>query len=586
LEYLEGGSLDKYVSDRSCGLDWHTCYAIIRGVCEGLNYLHNGSKDPIFHLDLKPANILLNKEMMPKIGDFGLSRLCPSAKTCTTIKIMGTPGYMPPEYIERCQITSKFDIFSLGVIIIQIMAGRKGYFELADMTSQEFIKLVHEKWLKRLHTAASSHTSHEVKRCIEIALKCVEVDRVKRPTIAEVVDELNKIDTSNASPPGQVTNLQNKQDFKYVRSEERRRSNVKHKVRAMWWWRLLPLLWVVGWSFASLWIFFFMNSQAVEKRRELLISMCDERARLLQDQFNVSRRHMHALAVLVSTFHYSKSPSVMDQMTFAKYAERTELPLMSGLAYAVRVKHAEREQFELQQGWRIKRMCSSKNCLPGPGDTATMEISEEYAPVIFAQDSFKNVISFDMLSGIDDSENILRATESGKGVLTAPFKLGVLNNRFGVILTYTLYKYDLPATARTQERSQAAVGYLGGIFGIEAHIDKVLQQLVADKKSIMVSVYDTTRPEPIRMHGSNDTGSSCIACISHSSTLNFGDPSRRHEMHCRFTQGSPWPWPAITSSFGTLVTVLLFGYKFNAVVNHNLKVENGLQNMVGIKKRA
>ncbi|XP_047079183.1 cysteine-rich receptor-like protein kinase 44 [Lolium rigidum] len=203
LEYLEGGSLDKYVSDGSCGLDWQTCYVIIRGVSEGLNYLHNGSKDPIFHLDLKPANVLLNKGMMPKIGDFGLSRFCPSGKTCTTIKIIGTPGYMPPEYIERCQITSKFDIFSLGVIIIQIMAGREGYFKLVDMTSQEFIKLVHENWLKRLGTAVSSHTSHEVKRCIEIALTCVDVDRVKRPTIAEVVDELNKIDTSDGSPPGQ-----------------------------------------------------------------------------------------------------------------------------------------------------------------------------------------------------------------------------------------------------------------------------------------------------------------------------------------------------------------------------------------------
>jgi pyruvate dehydrogenase phosphatase len=63
---------------------------------------------------------------------------------------------------------------------------------------------VHENWLKRLDTAVSSHTSHEVKRCIEIALQCVEVDRVKRPTIAEVVDELNKIDTSDGSPPGQV----------------------------------------------------------------------------------------------------------------------------------------------------------------------------------------------------------------------------------------------------------------------------------------------------------------------------------------------------------------------------------------------
>jgi histidine kinase 2/3/4 (cytokinin receptor) len=87
-------------------------------------------------------------------------------------------------------------------------------------------------------------------------------------------------------------------------------------------------------------------------------------------------------------------------MTFAKYAERTELPLTSGMAYAVRVTHAEREQFERQQGWSIKRMYSSKKFSQGSGDVATMDISEEYAPVIFAQDAYKNVISFDMLSGI------------------------------------------------------------------------------------------------------------------------------------------------------------------------------------------
>ncbi|KAM0843060.1 hypothetical protein ACQ4PT_057952 [Festuca glaucescens] len=501
LEYLEGGSLDNYVSDGSCGLDWHTCYAIIRGVCEGLNYLHNGSKDPIFHLDLKPANILLNKVMMPKIGDFGLSRLCPSAKTCTAIKIIGTPGYMPPEYIERCQITSKFDIFSLGVIIIQIMAGREGYFKLADITSQEFIKLVHENWLKRLHATVSSHTSHEVKRCIEIALKCVEFNRV------------------------------------------------------------------------------------VQKHRDLLVSMCDERARLLQDQFDVSMRHVHALAILISTFHHSKSPSTMDQTTFAKYVESMELSLMTGLVYAVRVTHAQREQFEHQQGWNIKK-CSYKNSSLGPGDRTTMEISElaeEYAPVIFAHDACKNAISMDALSNIHDRENVVRATESGKGVLTPPFEL--LNNHIAVTLTYTLYKYDLPATARIEERRQAAVGYLGGIFGIEALLDKVLQQLVADKKSIVVNVYDTTNSRPIRMHCSNDTGS-CSTCISHNSTLNFGDPSRRHEMHCRFTQRSPWPWLAITSSFGTLVTALQVGYKFYAVLNHIPKVESSFQNMAGIKKRA
>uniref|UniRef100_M8BSK9 non-specific serine/threonine protein kinase n=1 Tax=Aegilops tauschii TaxID=37682 RepID=M8BSK9_AEGTA len=139
-------------------------------------------------------NIVRN--MMPKIGDFGLSRLFDSTETCSTKGIIGTPGYMPPEYINRFHITPKFDVFSLGVTIIKIMSGQEGYSKFADMSSQEFIQLVHENWEKALQTTVLAHTSHGVKKCIEIALRCVEADRVKRPTIAEVVDELSKIDTT------------------------------------------------------------------------------------------------------------------------------------------------------------------------------------------------------------------------------------------------------------------------------------------------------------------------------------------------------------------------------------------------------
>ncbi|KAF8698038.1 hypothetical protein HU200_035549 [Digitaria exilis] len=204
FEYLQRGSLDKHLSDESCGLGWHTRYKIIKGICEGLHYLHNGSKDPIYHLDLKPANILLDKNMVPKIGDFGLSRLFDSTQTCTTKGAIGTPGYMPPEYINRYQITPKFDVFSLGVIIIQVMAGREGYLKCGNMPCQEFIYLVHGNWTKRLQATMSLHTSHEIKTCIEIALRCVEADRVKRPTIAEIVDELNNIDNAKILLSDQV----------------------------------------------------------------------------------------------------------------------------------------------------------------------------------------------------------------------------------------------------------------------------------------------------------------------------------------------------------------------------------------------
>jgi len=207
LEYLQGGSLDNHISDDACRLDWDTCYKIIKGICEGLDYLHNGSDGRIYHLDLKPSNILLDKDMVPKIGDFGLSRLFDSIQTYMTQSqdVTGTRGYMPPEYINKQTISQKFDVFSLGVIIIQMMAGKEGYFDCVDTPPEEFIKLVHGNWRKRLlqSSTVSYHASQEVRTCIEMALRCVETDRAQRPTITQIVNELNNIGTAKSSPVDQ-----------------------------------------------------------------------------------------------------------------------------------------------------------------------------------------------------------------------------------------------------------------------------------------------------------------------------------------------------------------------------------------------
>ncbi|EEF47455.1 histidine kinase 1, 2, 3 plant, putative [Ricinus communis] len=354
------------------------------------------------------------------------------------------------------------------------------------------------------------------------------------------------------------------------------------------WWRKLLMAWVIGWIMVSLWIFWYMSSQATEKRKEALASMCDERARMLQDQFNVSMNHVQAMSILISTFHHGKNPSAIDQRTFARYTERTafERPLTSGVAYAVRVLHSEREQFERQQGWTIKKMDTLEQN-PVHKDDYIPEllepspIQEEYAPVIFAQDTISHVVSIDMLSGKEDRENVLRARESGTGVLTAPFRL-LKTNRLGVILTFAVYKRDLPSNATPNERIQATDGYLGGVFDIESLVEKLLQQL-ASKQTILVDVYDTTNEShPISMYGSNvsDNG------LQHVSALNFGDPHRKHEMHCRFKQKAPWPWLAITTSIGVLVIVLLIGHIFHATVNRIAKVEDDYHEMMELKKRA
>ncbi|CAL5336680.1 unnamed protein product [Camellia sinensis] len=160
-------------------------------------------------------------------------------------------------------------------------------------------------------------------------------------------------------------------------------------------------------------------------------------------------------------------------------------------------------------------------------------------------------------------QNVPRARESGKGVLTAPFRL-LKSNRLGVILTFVVYKTDLPSNATSSERIQATNGkYLGGVFDIESNVEKLLQQL-ASKQTILVNVYDTTNfSHLISMYGLNVSNDR----LQHVSTLNFGDPFRKHEMRCRFKQKPPRPWFAMMISIGILVIALLLGHIINATVN-------------------
>ncbi|CAM0958582.1 unnamed protein product [Alopecurus aequalis] len=173
FEYFQGGSLDKHLHDQSFAPNWTTCYNIIKGICEGVNFLH-GCEPPIFHLDLKPANILLDNSMLPKVADFGLSRLFSGSHTHVTKKMIGT---------------------DLGVVIIEIMKGPMGYSQFQEMGDvTQFISEVLADWRNVINGTSKYPLEeiYQVKACIDIAVRCVEPERNNRPTIAGILDSLPK----------------------------------------------------------------------------------------------------------------------------------------------------------------------------------------------------------------------------------------------------------------------------------------------------------------------------------------------------------------------------------------------------------
>ncbi|XP_037480090.1 probable receptor-like protein kinase At3g17420 [Triticum dicoccoides] len=193
-EYLPNGSLDNYISDETTGLDWSTRYNIIEGIYKGLIYLHVQNDKPIIHIDLKPANILLGEGMIPKIADFGLSRLHDQQQSIYTTSRLGTRGYMAREFVDEGKITLQLDIFSLGVIILEVVTGHRHYPDvITETSSDDFIKLALEKWrsVQRSPGYESEKPDYEqIKRCLQVGMLCVNHDHAKRPPITKVINML------------------------------------------------------------------------------------------------------------------------------------------------------------------------------------------------------------------------------------------------------------------------------------------------------------------------------------------------------------------------------------------------------------
>lgn len=107
-------------------LDWNTRMMIAAGVAKGLQYLHDDAKPPVIYRDVKSANILLGEGFHPKLSDFGLAKFGPSGdKSHVSTRVMGTQGYCAPEYAKTGKLTAKSDIYSFGVVLLELITGRQ-----------------------------------------------------------------------------------------------------------------------------------------------------------------------------------------------------------------------------------------------------------------------------------------------------------------------------------------------------------------------------------------------------------------------------------------------------------------------------
>ncbi|CAM0958909.1 unnamed protein product [Alopecurus aequalis] len=190
FEYISNGSLDKHITDELRGLTWDTRFGIIRGICEGLRYLHVDKS--IIHMDLKPANILLDDHMVPKITDFGQSRFTENTHTIGERFI--TLGYCAPEYWTYGQTTYKADIYSLGVVIVELVTGTK---HISDITH------VLRRWTHRWNKSATRHQHHQVIKCMEIAVCCIDQEPGNRSSISDIIRDLSETGSTN-EPIGQT----------------------------------------------------------------------------------------------------------------------------------------------------------------------------------------------------------------------------------------------------------------------------------------------------------------------------------------------------------------------------------------------
>nr|KYP39723.1 Tyrosine-sulfated glycopeptide receptor 1 [Cajanus cajan] len=200
--YMENGSLDYWLHEKPDGasqLDWPTRLKIAQGASCGLAYLHQICEPHIVHRDIKSSNILLNGKFEAHVADFGLSRLILPYQTHVTTELVGTLGYIPPEYGQAWVATLRGDVYSFGVVMLELLTGRRPVDVCKPKMSRELVG-----WVQQMRCEGKQDQvfatllrgkgfEGEMLKVLDVACMCVSHNPFKRPIIREVVEWLKNV---------------------------------------------------------------------------------------------------------------------------------------------------------------------------------------------------------------------------------------------------------------------------------------------------------------------------------------------------------------------------------------------------------
>uniref|UniRef100_A0A0E0L2Z5 non-specific serine/threonine protein kinase n=1 Tax=Oryza punctata TaxID=4537 RepID=A0A0E0L2Z5_ORYPU len=198
-EYVDNGNLEQWLHGDVgpvSPLSWDIRMSIVLGTAKGITYLHEGLEPKVVHRDIKSSNILLDKRWNPKVSDFGLAKLLGSDSNYVTTRVMGTFGYVAPEYASTGMLNERSDVYSFGILIMEIISGRSPV-DYARAPGE--VNLV--EWLKNMVSnrdyeavldpkLPEKPTSKALKKALLVALRCVDPDSQKRPKMGHVIHML------------------------------------------------------------------------------------------------------------------------------------------------------------------------------------------------------------------------------------------------------------------------------------------------------------------------------------------------------------------------------------------------------------